>query len=188
MSSIKVETIGKSYYAPEGAEKIQLYAFNEARDLTLGELVMAICFRKCESVERQAVVTMNKINETAVWLETLSVLLEDIVKRRTLTTTFNTKKTGYTPVKLGDKPCTYQNFLIYEVGLTCPVPDQLASLDEQLKMAARLEDPINQATTNNQEQMVELQSILSRRDSTFNTSAATVKKLGSTMSAIAANF
>ena len=52
----------------------------------------------------------------------------------------------------------------------------------------QLTDKMSAASTTNQEQIIDLQSLVSRRDSTFNASAATVKRFGTTMNSVASNF
>lgn len=188
MSAILVEKIGVNAYAPEGANEIDLYSFGGAEGLTLPQLMMAICIRRAALIEDQSVLKMNEINASAAWLEILTAVGEQILSRRSLDGTLNLKRTSYVPRNVPEVT-TYWDFLTKEVGLDeDAVPHELATVDDRTKMFAKLKDRINAASTNNQEQMIELQSFLSRRDTTYNTSAAIVKKLGSAMNASAANF
>ena len=84
---------------------------------------------------------------------------------------------------------TYRDFLAIEVGLGYDaVPAKLTTADQRTRLYRQLTDAMSAASTSNQEQMIALQSLLSRRDATYNASASTVKKLGTTMNAVAGNF
>lgn len=188
MSSIQIEQIGVNAYAPQGANGIDLYAFNGAEELTLAQLMMAVCIRQAAIIESQSVLKMNEINASAAWLDVLSLVGEQILKRRSLTAKLDLTRSSYVPTKV-PTVTTYKDFLALEVGLGYDaVPDTLSSVDAQTHLFSLLEDKMNAASTSNQEQMIALQSLLSRRDSAFNTSASTVKKLGTTMNMTASNF
>ena len=68
------------------------------------------------------------------------------------------------------------------------MPARLKTADDRTRLYRQLTDAMSAASTSNQEQMIALQSLLSRRDATYNASASTVKKLGTTMSLTASNF
>jgi len=184
---ILIEQIGTNAYAPEGSDAINLYAFNGVYDLTLGQLTMAVCLRQASLIEQQSVLVMNKINESASWLEVLSLAGEAIMNKRSLDATFDISKTSYKPKRLTKTTFSYWEFLTTEAQIDA-VPQTVSTVDEKTKLYGAVKEKMNAAMTNNQRQLIELQSVLSRRDSTYNSSASIVKKLGTTQTAVAGNF
>ncbi len=188
MSAIQVEKIGVNAYAPEGANEIDLYAFHGAEGLTLGQLMMAVCIRRASIIESQSVLKMNEINASAAWLQILAEVGESVLGRSSLNATLNLSRSSYVPTKV-PTVTTYRDFLALEVGLGYDaVPERLKTADDRTRLYRQLTDAMSAASTSNQEQMIALQSLLSRRDSTYNASASTVKKLGTTMNLTASNF
>lgn len=183
---LQAEKIGTNAYAPTGANGIYLYDFDDVEGLTLPQLMMAVCIRRAAVIESQSVLKMNEINASAAWLEVLASVGEAILTKNSLTATLDLSKTDYVPTKVSTKT-TYKEFLTQEVGLDS-VPDRLSTADARTKLYRQLTDKMSAASTTNQEQMIELQSLVSRRDSTFNASAATIKRFGTTMNTVASNF
>lgn len=185
---VQAEKIGTNAYAPTGANGIYLYDFADVEGLTLPQLMMAVCIRRAAVIESQSVLKMNEINASAAWLEVLATVGETILTQNSLKSRLDLSKTDYVPTKVSEKT-TYKEFLIQEVGLDeTSVPDRLSTTDQRTKLYRQLTDKMSAASTTNQEQMIELQSLVSRRDSTFNASAATIKRFGTTMNTVAGNF
>lgn len=188
MSTIQVEKIGVNAHAPEGASDINLYAYNGVMGMTLGQLMMCICIRRAAVIEEQSVLKMNEINASAAWLEILAQVGERILTRSSLTATLNLTRSSYVPTKV-PTVTTYRDFLALEVGLGySAVPTSLTTPDARTNLYRQLTEKMSAASTSNQEQMIALQSLLSRRDATYNASASTIKKLGTTMNVSASNF
>lgn len=188
MAVVQIETIGTNVYAPKDAADINLYAFNGAYDLTLAQLVMAVCIRQAALIERGCVTKMNEINASANWLSALSLVGEQIMQKSNLDAVVDLSRTGYSPKKVPMRT-SIRSFLVQELGQAASsLPDNIRTHDNKSKAFALLKNAMNQAATNNQEQMIELQSYISRRDSTYNTSASAIKKLGTSMNVTAGNF
>ena len=187
-SIVQAEKIGTNPYAPAGANDVYLYDFGDVTGLTLPQLMMAICIRRAAIIEEQSVLKMNEVNASAAWLQVLAQVGEAILSRSSLTARLDLSKTDYVPTNVPTQT-TYRDFLIYEVGLEeKAVPSRLTTSDQRTDLYRQLTDKMSAASTTNQEQVIDLQSLVSRRDSTFNASAATVKRFGTTMSSVASNF
>ena len=187
-SIVQAEKIGVNAYAPQGANAIYLYDFDGVGGLTLPQLMMAVCIRRSAIIEEQSVLKMNEINASAAWLQVLAMVGENILSRSSLTAKLDLSKTDYVPTKV-PTVTTYRDFLALEVGLGYEaVPSRLSTTNERTALYRKLTDTMSSASTTNQEQMIDLQSLVSRRDSTFNASAATVKRFGTTMNSVASNF
>lgn len=189
-TAVQVEQIGVNRYAPEGANAVNLYAFSGVYDLTLAQLMMAICIRSASVIEEQSVLKMNEISDSASYIDVLSQAGDRVMTRSSLDATFDLTKTSYVPKnkEIGMKP-TYWEFLVYEVGLQEEaVPHTVSKLDEKTKLFELIADKLNVAVGDNERQVIDLESYLSRRDSTYNAASSTVKRLGNTMNAVANNF
>lgn len=190
-SSIMTEKIATCYHAPQGAEAINLYAFNGVEHLTLPQLVMAVCIRQASMVEQFSVYKMNDINASANWLSAVSLAAQKVTEANNLSKVVDFSKTGYQLKRVGGdgKKCTLQDFIVKECGISQSLlPSKIQSVDDKSKVFTQLQNVMNRAALNNQEQAIALQSLLSRRDSTYNMSASVIKKLGTTMQITAGNF
>ena len=185
---VQAERIGTNPYAPAGANDVCLYDFGDVTGLTLPQLMMAVCIRRAAVIEEQSVLKMNEVNASAAWLQILAAVGEAVLTRSSLTGSLDLSKTDYVPTNVPTMT-TYKDFLVQEVGLDeSVVPSRLTTADERTALYRRLTDKMSSASTTNQEQVIDLQSLVSRRDSTFNASAATVKRFGTTMNSVASNF
>jgi len=187
-TAIQIEQIGVNRYAPEGSEAICLYSFGGCDGLTLAQLMMAICIRSASAIEEQSVLKMNEINASASYIDVLAQVGERVMARSSLDASFDLSKTSYVPTQVPMKT-TYWDFLVYEVGLQeASVPHTVSTMDEKTKLFELIAEKMNAAVSDNERQVIDLQSFLSRRDSAYNASASTVRKLGTTMNSVANNF
>lgn len=159
MSEILIESLGASRYAPVN---INAYQYNGLKGLTFGQLIMAVCCRRAAAIEAQSVIKMNTMNASNQQLTDLSAAAERIF-------------TANGPVSQTDEKL-FKNLC----GLTDDdlkdIKD-LGSYDKRTALFGKVKPKLDSLTTLSQEQAVELQSLISRRDVTYNTSASTVKTL-----------
>ncbi len=174
MSEILVEHIGVSPYAPVD---IDTYQYNGLKNLSFGQLIMAVCCRRGAAIERQSVIKMNELTKTTAWLEAVSAVGAQIFTAASLDAAADIAASGYVCTKAPAKP-TLREFLEKECGISA---DDLYSgagtYDEKTRVFSQLKQPIDGAASQSQQQTIELQSLVSRRDVTYNTSAATVRTL-----------
>lgn len=181
MSEILVEQIGTSRYAPV---EISAYQYNGLEGLSFGQLIMAVCCRRAAAIESQSVVKMNELTATTAWLEAVSSVARQIFTAASLDEPADIAASGYVCRKAARAP-TLRDFLANECGVDAAYLS-VASADARTTLFAQVKTAMDSASTQSQQQTIDLQSLVSRRDVTYNTSAATVKALGQSALAMAA--
>lgn len=157
-------------YAPEGCEEISLYNTETASGLTLPQLIQAICLRTAAAHEAQSVVKMNAMTANSVILTDAAMMLEKIA---TGEVSWDVAKT----------------FLVGTMGIaTSELPDSLDSFDKRMQAAAALKAKMEPLAQAQQQDMIDVQTMVNRRDVAYSTSANIVRAFGTSMSTDAANF
>lgn len=155
MSEILIESLGASRYAPVN---INAYQYNGLKGLTFGQLIMAVCCRRAAAIEAQSVIKMNTMNASNQQLSDLSAAAERIF-------------TANGSISEADKKLFTSLCGVEEKYL------DISSYDSRTALFGKVKPKLDSLTTLSQEQAVQLQSLISRRDVTYNTSASTVKTL-----------
>ena len=154
MSEILIESLGTSRYAPVN---INAYQYNVLAAISLGQLIMAVCCRRAAAIESQSVIKMNQLTQTTDFLNEASAVTARIFTASS--------------VSEADKI-----FMEKEMGVEESDID-ISSYDKRMALFSKLKGKLDDATNESQELTIALQSLVSRRDVTYNTSAATVKAL-----------
>lgn len=157
--SIEANTIAVNRYAPEGSKAINLYSTSAAENLTLGQLVSAVCIRTAGALEEQSVSKMNKMSVGTEKLEKSSTYLQQIAEN-TLTDW-----------------ATAKAYLESEIDAT-GLPSDLSTYERRMQAVNAIKEKLESLTQQAQEDMIDLQTIINRRDMTFNTSSNIVKAMG----------
>ena len=165
MSQILIESLGTSRYAPVN---INAYQYNGLAGLSFGQLIMAVCCRRAAAIEAQSVVKMNQLTQTTDFLTEASAVAARIFTASS--------------VSRDDKTFMEDKMGVKEADI------DISSYDKRVALFAKLKPQLDNATTVSQEQTIALQSLVSRRDLTYNTSAATVKTLMQSALGMAAAF
>lgn len=181
MSEIYVEQIGTSRYAPVA---VNAYQYNGLEGLSFGQLIMAVCCRRAAAIESQSVLKMNELTATTAWLEALSSVAQQIFTATGLDEPADIAASGYVCRKAARVP-TLRDFLANECGVDAAYLD-IGSADARTALFGQLKAPMDSASLQSQQQTIDLQSLVSRRDVTYNTSAATVKAIMQSALAMAA--
>ena len=167
---IEAIQIGESRYAAESSSAINLYSTGSASDLTLGQLIIAVCLRTATAYELQSVNKMNEITKSAQLLEKATEWIDKILEGAA----------SWTRAKA---------YLINELKLTeAELPTDLKSYDNRLKAASAALTKINSMMQTQQQDMIGLQSYVSRRDVAYSSSANMVKALGRSGSNLASKI
>ncbi|MBR6021352.1 MAG: hypothetical protein IK066_02920 [Kiritimatiellae bacterium] len=169
-STIQTVPVATNRYAPAGSDAINLYSTETAPNLTLGQLVQAACMKAAAAQEAQSVLKMNtmtagseKLDQAATWLKGIAEGTAD----------WNQAKA----------------FLVDTMGIPAGnLPDDIKSYDKRMQAASALKDKMDTLSQAQQEAMVELQSMVNRRDVAHSTSSNVVRALGTSLSSNAANF
>lgn len=157
--SIEANQIAVNRYAPEGNQAINLYATETARDLTLGQLVAAVCIRTAGALEEQSVNKMNIMSIGTERLETAADYMQQIAEE-----------------SMSDW-ATAKAYLSDTVGVE-GLPDDLSSYEKRMQAVDAIKERLETLTQQAQEDMIDMQTLINRRDMTFNTSSNIVKAIG----------
>ncbi len=171
---IEVNTIAANRYAPVGSEAINMYGYDLASNLTLPQLIQAVCIRTAAAYEAQSVIKMNKmtagsqtLDEAAGWLKAVTEGTSDWPSART----FCINKLGIPSSSLPDEN-----------------DSEITSYNKRMQVAAAMQDKMNNLAQSQQEEMIDLQTMVNRRDVAFSTSSGIVRTMGQSQMQDAANF
>ena len=173
IESIQIAT---NRYAPEGSEAIAMYDTGASGPLTLGQLVQAVCLRAAAASENQGVLKMNQITDGSAKLKDAAECLSSIVDGSASWATakaFLTRTMGISPSALPP------NFNDDARG---------SSYNKRLQAADALKKKMDSLVQTQQERMIDLQTLVNRRDVAHSTAANVVRALANSASANAANF
>lgn len=157
--SIEANAIAVNRYAPEGSKAINLYSTSTAENLTVGQLVSAICIRTACALEEQSVNKMNMMSIGTEQLEKASDYMQQIAEET-----------------LSDW-ATAKAYLSDTVGVA-GLPDDLSSYERRMQAVSAIKERLETLTQQAQEDMIDMQTLINRRDMTFNTSSNIVKAIG----------
>lgn len=156
---IEASQIATNRYAPAGSEAINLYSTGAAENLTLGQLVAAVCVRTAGALEEQSVNKMNMMSVGTEKLEKASVYMQEIAEERMSDWT------------------TAKTYLADTVGVS-GLPDDLSTYEKRMQAVNAIKDRLDTMTQQAQEDMIDLQTLINRRDMTYNTSSNVIKAMG----------
>ena len=168
--SIERIQIATNRYAPAGSEAITMYDTGASGPLTLGQLVQAVCLHSAAISEAQSVLKMNSMTAGSEQLRTADTLLSQIANGT------------------ADWPET-MSYLVGTLGISQrSLPQDLSSYDRRIQAANALKAKMDALTQSQQEQMIDLQTLVNRRDVAYSTSSNVVRALGTSSSDNAQNF
>ena len=192
MALIESVQAGVNPYGGAGAAtQVNLYAYNGCEELTLGQLVNAVCVRIGVALETESVNKSNLITTSSRRLRALADVLEGVVNG----------ELGYDSAMPGDgyEELSVRQFLVDELGYVIDaedadgessggLPSALESVSDRLAFYARRKGRIDSDTSTSQKDMVDLQTSISRRDVAYSTATNIVRTLGATLQAVASNY
>jgi hypothetical protein len=150
-----------------------MYGYDLASNLTLTQLIQAVCIRTAAAYEAQSVIKMNKmtagsqtLDEAAGWLKAVADGTSDWPAART----FCINKLG---IPASSLPADSEDITSYE---------------KRMQVAAAMQDKMNNLAQSQQEEMIDLQTMVNRRDVAFSTSSGVVRTMGQSQMQAAANF
>ena len=171
--SLMVETIAINRYAPKGSEEIHLYSngLEGGSHLTLGQICIAVSMRSAAEYEAQSVIKMNRMASGSEKLskasEFMSVVADDNVD---------------------DWP-QLKARIVSELGIPAEsLPDDLGTYKKRMTAIQALKAKVDSLTQTQQTEMIDLQTLVNRRDVAFSASSNIVRALGTSMGGNADNF
>ena len=164
--------IATNRYAPPGAQAVNMYRVDGGGMLTLGQLMGAVCIRAGMNMEAQSVNKMNIMNNNVEDLKTAAEYLDQIATNSVSNWT------------------TVRDFLRNTLGMTsAEAPDSLdTSYNGRFKVINAMKKHLEALTRQAQEDMIDVQSLISRRDVAFTTGTSLVKSTGGSQNNIASNL
>ena len=168
---ITIETIAINRNAPTGSEAINLYSNGlEGGDhLTIGQLAIAVSMRAAAEYEAQSVIKMNRMTNGSEKLSTCSRYMEEVAD--------GTAK--WAEVKA---------YLTNVLGIKEGLPDSIDTYAKRMTAIALIKAKVDAMTQVQQEEMIDLQTLVNRRDVAFSASSNIVRTLGTSMNGNAGNF
>lgn len=167
---IETTRIATMRYATEEASAVNLYSTETASGLTLGQLVIAVCLRAAASYEAQSVNKMNTITKNAELLETGAKWIERIVSGTA----------SWTRAKA---------FIVDSLGAAgTELPPDIRTYANRMQAVSVISDRMNSIMQTQQQDMVAMQSYVSRRDTAFSSSSNIVRALGRSLGNVASSF
>lgn len=170
--AISVETISVNRYAPRGSEAVNLYSNGlEGGDhLTIGQLVIAVAMRAAAAYEAQSVTKMNAMAADTAVLKRAADYMEEIANET-------------------DNWPTIRQFLVDELGVKeDDLPGDIDTYKKRMEAIDAMKMKVDALTQNQQTDMVDMQSLVNRRDTAYSASSNMVRALGKSMHTDANNF
>ena len=168
--AIGVETITLNRYAPQGADAISLYSNGSAEGLTLAQLAISVCLQAASAYEGQSVVKMNILTRGAVKLDGAAQWMEKIANG----------SADWAQAKA---------YITSELGISdAALPDAINTYDKRMAAVKAVKEKIDALTQQQQRDMIDMQTLVNRRDVAYSTSSNVVRTLGASQEADAANF
>ena len=168
--AIQIEQIATNRYAPSGSDAISLYANGEVSGLTLGQLMISVCLHSAAAYEGQSVVKMNALTRGAVKLEGAAQWME----------------------KIANGSAVWEDAKAYLTGTlgiaASALPDAIDTYDKRMAAVKAVKEKVDAFTQQQQRDMIDLQTLVNRRDVAYSTSSNIVHALGTSQNADAANF
>lgn len=165
--TIEPVEISTNRYAQPGSDAVCLYSNGAADGLTIGQLMISVCLRTAMAYEAQSVNKMNSLTASARIVEQATEWVDRILNG---TASWTRAKT----------------FLTGTLGLTeTELPENIKTYNNRLRAASAATTKINALMQAQQQDMVLLQSYVSRRDVAFSSSTNIVRALGRSQSNMA---
>ncbi len=165
--------IATNRYAPAWSNAISMYDTGESGPLTLAQLVQAVCIRSAATYEAQSVVKMNRMTAGSQILDDAAGWLKQVAEG-----------TANWPAA--------RTFCIDKLGIpSASLPaanESISSYEKRMQVAAAMQDKMNALAQAQQEDMIDLQTMVNRRDVAYSTSSGVVRAMGQSQMEEAANF
>ena len=159
-------------YAPPGAESINMYRI-DGEQLTLGQLIAAVCIKAGANYEAQSIMRANAMNSNTETIKTASEYLQEIAED-----TATAAEWSY-----------IRSWLIFKLEIpSSALPTYLSSYEKRFQAIDAMKSKMEALTRQAQEDMIELQSLINHRDVAYTTGTSAMQELGSSQNNTASNY
>lgn len=149
---ITIVPIGENRYAPDGAKAINLYDCDGGKDLTFEQLASMVCMQAAAHYEARSISKINQMLKGNAYLEQSSAYLRQL---------------GSGQVE--DWPAM-KAYLVVDLGIpAADLPEKVETFNDRMKTAKLLKTKMEALSRQAQEDLIDVQTLLSRRDVTFST-------------------
>lgn len=153
------------------------------RELSIGQLVMAICLQRATELEASIIALMEEMNATSAQLEAMTRIEEDILDGGA-----NMNKASTSSVTYDGTTYTFRDFLVNVMGMdSSEVPTGFVDASSTDFITA-LESKMDEKNSFSQQKMIELQSQTSKRDQSYDMISNVLKSLNTVQVGIVNNY
>ncbi len=153
------------------------------RELSIGQLVMAICLQRATELEASIIALMEEMNATSAQLEAMTQIEEDILDGGA-----NMNKASTSSVTYDGTTYTFRDFLVNVMGMdSSEVPTGFVDASSTDFITA-LESKMDEKNSFSQQKMIELQSTTSKRDQSYDMISNVLKSLNTVQVGIVNNY
>ena len=169
--AISIDTISVNPNAPRGADAVNLYSTDQVggQGLTLGQLMIAVSMRSAAAYEAQSVLKMNHMSGDSDKLTQAAEYMRDIANN----------VADWSDVK---------DFCENVLGITAGLPENLSTYNKRMTAITAIKGKVDALTQTQQTDMIDLQTLVNRRDVAYSTSSNMVRTLGRSMTGNASNL
>ena len=165
-------------YTVEGVEN----ADGSLRQLSIGQLVMAICLNRASKLETDIIALMEEMSATSAQLAALTEIENDILDGGANMDNINTSHVTY-----DGRDYTFYDFLVNVMGFSpSDVPTGFADASNT-DLITLIESKMDEKNSFSQQKMIELQSLTNKRDQSYDMISNILKSLNTTMTGIVNN-
>ena len=165
-------------YTVEGVEN----ADGSLRQLSIGQLVMAICLNRASKLETDIIALMEEMSATSAQLAALTEIENDILDGGANMDNINTSHVTY-----DGRDYPFYDFLVNVMGFSpSDVPTGFAD-GSNTDLITLIESKMDEKNSFSQQKMIELQSLTNKRDQSYDMISNILKSLNTTMTGIVNN-
>ena len=165
-------------YTVEGVEN----ADGSLRQLSIGQLVMAICLNRASKLETDIIALMEEMSATSAQLAALTEIENDILDGGANMDNINTSHVTY-----DGRDYTFYDFLVNVMKFSASdVPTGFADASNT-DLITEIESKMDEKNSFSQQKMIELQSLTNKRDQSYDMISNILKSLNTTMTGIVNN-
>ena len=165
-------------YTVEGVEN----ADGSLRQLSIGQLVMAICLNRASKLEADIIALMEEMSATSAQLAALTDIENDILDGGANMNNINTSHVTY-----DGQNYTFYDFLVNVMKFSASdVPTGFVDASNT-DLITLIESKMDEKNSFSQQKMIELQSLTNKRDQSYDMISNILKSLNTTMTGIVNN-
>ena len=166
-------------YTVEGVEN----ADGSLRQLSIGQLVMAICLNRASKLETDIIALMEEMSATSAQLAALTEIENDILDGGANMDNINTSHVTY-----DGRDYTLYDFLVNVMGFSpSDVPTGFVD-GSNTDLITLIESKMDEKNSFSQQKMIELQSLTNKRDQAYDMISNILKSLNTVQVGIVNNY